>query len=78
MFNLHVKPMCKFFCLYFIVLQGLCFRLAEEKGIGHAQLPITKYMNLKTRQVLTVNQGYLENCYISLYFNIFSTNTRHF
>jgi len=36
--------------------KGLCHRLAEERGIYHAQLPISQYIQLKTRNVLTVNQ----------------------
>ncbi|GFS09186.1 tRNA (guanine(9)-N1)-methyltransferase [Elysia marginata] len=36
--------------------KGLCHRLAEEKGIAHAQLPIGDYLDMKTRKVLTVNQ----------------------
>ncbi|RUS85572.1 hypothetical protein EGW08_006655 [Elysia chlorotica] len=36
--------------------KGLCHRLAEEKGIAHAQLPISDYLDMKTRKVLTVNQ----------------------
>ncbi|KAL3876750.1 hypothetical protein ACJMK2_034546 [Sinanodonta woodiana] len=35
--------------------KGLCHRLAEEKNIAHAQLPISQFMDLKTRKVLTVN-----------------------
>ncbi|KAK3594385.1 hypothetical protein CHS0354_009678 [Potamilus streckersoni] len=37
--------------------KGLCHRLAEEKHIAHAQLPISQFMDLKTRKVLTVNHG---------------------
>ncbi|XP_052815160.1 tRNA methyltransferase 10 homolog A-like isoform X2 [Mya arenaria] len=35
--------------------KGLCHRLAEEKGITHAQLPISDYIDMKTRKVLTIN-----------------------
>ena len=38
--------------------KSLCYNLAIEKNIQHARLPITKYMDMKTRQVLTVNQVY--------------------
>lgn len=35
--------------------KGLCHRLAEEKGLAHAQLPIGDYLELKSRKVLTIN-----------------------
>ena len=35
--------------------KGLCYKLAQEKGISHAQLPIGQYMKLNTRKVLTIN-----------------------
>ncbi|XP_053393225.1 tRNA methyltransferase 10 homolog A-like isoform X2 [Mercenaria mercenaria] len=35
--------------------KGLCHKLAEEKGLAHAQLPISDYIDMKTRKVLTVN-----------------------
>ena len=35
--------------------KGLCHRLAVEKGIAHARLPISEYLSMATRQVLTVN-----------------------
>lgn len=35
--------------------KGLCHRLAEEKGLAHAQLPISDYIDMKTRKVLAVN-----------------------
>ncbi|XP_060593069.1 tRNA methyltransferase 10 homolog A-like [Ruditapes philippinarum] len=35
--------------------KGLCHTLAKEKGISHAQLPISDYIDMKTRKVLTVN-----------------------
>ncbi|CAB3406241.1 unnamed protein product [Caenorhabditis bovis] len=38
--------------------KGLCHRIAEEKGYGHARLPIDEYVHLKTRRVLTINQVY--------------------
>ncbi len=37
--------------------QGLCHRLAEERGLSHAQLPIGEYIEMKSRKVLTVNHG---------------------
>lgn len=38
-------------------LQNLCFELAQEIGVEHAQLPIGIYMEeMKSRKVLTVNQ----------------------
>jgi tRNA (guanine9-N1)-methyltransferase len=36
--------------------KSYCYDLAVQHGISHAQLPISKYMHMKTRQVLTVNQ----------------------
>ncbi|XP_059140442.1 tRNA methyltransferase 10 homolog A-like [Physella acuta] len=36
-------------------LKGLCLKIAEEKGIAHAQLPISDYLNMKTRKVLAIN-----------------------
>ncbi|CAL1527450.1 unnamed protein product [Lymnaea stagnalis] len=36
-------------------LKGFCHNLAEEKGLAHAQLPISEYLNMKTRKVLAVN-----------------------
>ncbi|KAI0217164.1 tRNA (guanine(9)-N1)-methyltransferase [Lamellibrachia satsuma] len=35
--------------------KGLCHRLACEKSISHAQLPISKYLQMQTRKVLTIN-----------------------
>ncbi|XP_064594689.1 tRNA methyltransferase 10 homolog A-like [Liolophura sinensis] len=35
--------------------KGLCHRLAEEKSVSHAQLPIGDYVKLNSRKVLTVN-----------------------
>ncbi|CAN8019224.1 unnamed protein product [Ixodes persulcatus] len=37
--------------------KGLCHRLAEEQGVQHARLPIDSYLVLKTRKVLTIDQG---------------------
>uniref|UniRef100_A0A914XTD3 tRNA (guanine(9)-N(1))-methyltransferase n=1 Tax=Plectus sambesii TaxID=2011161 RepID=A0A914XTD3_9BILA len=36
--------------------KGLCHRLAVEKGVAHGRLPIDEYVQMKTRQVLTINQ----------------------
>lgn len=36
--------------------KSLCYNLALNNKIKHAQLPIGQYMHMKTRQVLTVNQ----------------------
>ncbi len=33
-----------------------CYDLAVKEGLSHGQLPIGKFMHMKTRQVLTVNQ----------------------
>ena len=35
--------------------KGLCHRLAIEKGISHARLPIDQYVKMKTRKVLTID-----------------------
>lgn len=36
--------------------KSLCYNLAIQNNIQHCQLPISQYMNMKSRQVLTVNQ----------------------
>lgn len=35
--------------------KGLCHRLAVERGIRHARLPISQYVDMATRHVLTIN-----------------------
>ncbi|CAK1581975.1 unnamed protein product [Parnassius mnemosyne] len=35
--------------------KGLCHKIAVEQGIRHCQLPLTKYVNMKTRKVLTID-----------------------
>ncbi|KAK2189610.1 hypothetical protein NP493_101g05011 [Ridgeia piscesae] len=35
--------------------KGLCYKLACEKSISHAQLPISRYLEMRTRKVLTIN-----------------------
>lgn len=35
--------------------KGLCYDLAVQRGIAHAQLPITEFVKLKSRKVITVN-----------------------
>ncbi|XP_071519325.1 tRNA methyltransferase 10 homolog A isoform X1 [Panulirus ornatus] len=37
------------------VHKGLCHKLAVEKGISHAKLPIDDYVEMKTRKILTVD-----------------------
>lgn len=37
--------------------KGICFNMAEEKGIRHARLPIKEHLLMKTRTVLTIEQG---------------------
>lgn len=39
------------------MFQGLCYKIAVEQGIRHAQLPLDKYVNMKTRKVLTIDHG---------------------
>ncbi|EDQ92946.1 uncharacterized protein MONBRDRAFT_1950, partial [Monosiga brevicollis MX1] len=35
--------------------KGLTLKLANERGIAHARLPISEYVSMASRQVLTVN-----------------------
>lgn len=35
--------------------KGLCHKLAVERGIAHARLPLDDYIRLQTRRVLTIN-----------------------
>ncbi|XP_053626083.1 tRNA methyltransferase 10 homolog A isoform X2 [Plodia interpunctella] len=37
--------------------KGLCHKIAVEQGIRHGQLPLDKYVNMKTRKVLTIDHG---------------------
>jgi len=36
--------------------KGLCHKIAVDNKIAHAKLPIGKYMQMKTREVLTIDQ----------------------
>ncbi|KAK7069449.1 tRNA methyltransferase 10, partial [Halocaridina rubra] len=38
------------------VHKGLCYKLAVEKGIKHAKLPLEDCIEMKTRKVLTIDQ----------------------
>ncbi|CAI2350191.1 unnamed protein product [Caenorhabditis sp. 36 PRJEB53466] len=38
--------------------KGLCHRIAQEKGFGHARLPLDEHVLMKSRRVLTINQVY--------------------
>uniref|UniRef100_A0A1B6D029 tRNA (guanine(9)-N(1))-methyltransferase n=1 Tax=Clastoptera arizonana TaxID=38151 RepID=A0A1B6D029_9HEMI len=35
--------------------KGLCYKIAEEQKIAHAQLPISEYIDMKSRRVLTID-----------------------
>ncbi|CAH2074066.1 unnamed protein product, partial [Iphiclides podalirius] len=35
--------------------KGLCHSIAIEQSIRHCQLPLNKYVNMKTRKVLTID-----------------------
>ncbi|RVE43440.1 hypothetical protein evm_011891 [Chilo suppressalis] len=35
--------------------KGLCHTIAKDQGIRHGQLPLDKYVNMKTRKVLTID-----------------------
>ncbi|CAH1793835.1 unnamed protein product [Owenia fusiformis] len=35
--------------------KGLCYKLAKEKGLQHAQLPIGEYLQMKSSRTLTIN-----------------------
>lgn len=35
--------------------KGLCYKIAKEQGIRHGCLPLTKYVDMKTRRVLTID-----------------------
>jgi hypothetical protein len=37
--------------------QGLTHKMAVERGMLHAQLPIGQYLTMKSRKVLTINHG---------------------
>lgn len=42
--------------------KSLCYNLAIKNNISHCRLPIGKFMNMKTRTVLTVNQVFQIIC----------------
>lgn len=42
--------------------KSLCYNLALKNNISHCRLPINKFMNMKTRPVLTVNQVFQIVC----------------
>jgi len=46
-----VQPALSYF------LQGLCHSLAVENNVNHARLPISEHIEMKTRQVLTIDHG---------------------
>lgn len=48
-------------------LQGLCYKIAVEQGIRHGQLPLAKYVNMKTRKVLTIDHGELNQNNLNLF-----------
>ena len=47
----------------YFATQGLCHRLAVEKGIRHGRLPIGENIDMKTRKVLTIDHGKTVNLY---------------
>lgn len=32
--------------------KGLCYRIAQEKGFGHAKLPLDEHLLMKSRRVI--------------------------
>ncbi|XP_055710070.1 tRNA methyltransferase 10 homolog A isoform X1 [Phlebotomus papatasi] len=38
--------------------KGLCHKIAEDKGLRHARLPLNENVVIKTRTVLTINHAY--------------------
>lgn len=50
----------------FYFKQGASLKAAENLGIAHARLPIDKYINMKTRKILTINHGNFK-----LYYKLF-------
>lgn len=46
-----------FFFLFINPNQGICHKLAVEKGISHGRLPLDKFLQMKARKVLTIDHG---------------------
>lgn len=40
-----------------IYFQGLCYRVAVDQKISHGQLPISDFIDMKSRKVLTIDHG---------------------
>lgn len=38
-------------------VQGVTFEAAKKLGIGHAQLPLSSFVKMNSRKILTVNHG---------------------
>lgn len=51
--------------------KGICFEMAKKEGIRHARLPIKEHLVMKTRDVLTIEQGLMVIFDIFIYISTF-------